>query len=207
MEAMMADEARPAATIEVLPVIKCRGRVERLAVAPGEAVGACSLERLAVTHEGIVGERHAGFTRPADVRVPWFPRGEPIHNERHLSIVSLEELAVIASRLGIERVEPEWLGANLAVSGIPDFTFIPRGTRLFFPSGAVLAVTDQNAPCRIAGGEVERNLHAGHEGLALKFAPAAKRLRGVVAYVDRPGELAIGDTIEVRVPEQWLWRG
>ena len=203
----MADEVRQVAAIDVVSVIKCRGRVERLAVAAGEEIGARSLDRLTVTHEGIVGDRHAGFTRPADVRVPWFPRGEPIHNERHLSIVSLEDLAVIAGRLGIETVEPEWLGANLAVSGIPDFSFIPRGTRLFFPSGAVLAVTDQNAPCRFAGAEVERNLPPGHEGLALKFSPAAKRLRGVVAYVDRPGELAMGDAIEVRVPEQWVWRG
>ena len=68
-------------------------------------------------------------------------------------------------------------------------SFIPRGTRLFFPSGAVLAVTDQNAPCRIAGAEVERNLPAS-DGLALRFAAAAKRLRGVVAYVDRPGIIA-----------------
>ena len=203
----MADEGkRMVAGIEIIPVIKRTGRAERLAVAKGEDIGAEVVERLDVTHEGIPDDRHVGFTRPADVRVRWFPRGKPIHNERHLSIVSLEELAVIADRLGIERVEPEWLGANLAISGIPDFSFIPRGTRLFFPSGAVLAVTDQNAPCRFAGAEVERNL-PGQEGLALRFSPAAKRLRGVVAYVDRPGVLATGDAIEVRVPEQWLWRG
>ena len=203
----MADEGkRMVAAIGIIPVIKRTGRAERLAVAKGEDIRADVVERLDVTHEGIPGDRHAGFIRPADVRVPWFPRGKPIHNERHLSIVSLEELAVIADRLGIERVEPEWLGSNLAVSGIPDFSYIPRGTRLFFPSGAALAVTDQNAPCRIAGGEVERNL-PGQEGLALRFSPAAKRLRGVVAYVDRPGVLATGDAIEVRVPEQWLWRG
>ena len=203
----MADEGkRVVAAIEIVPVIKRTGRAERLAVAKGEDIGAQVVERLEVSHEGIANDRHAGFTRPADVRVPWFPRGQPIHNERHLSIVSLEELAVIAANLGIERVEPEWLGANLAVSGIPEFSHIPRGTRLFFPSGAVLAVTDQNAPCRIAGREVERHVPE-QDGLALRFSPAAKRLRGVVAYVDRPGVLTAGDKIEVRVPEQWLWRG
>ena len=202
----MADEGRGAFDAPgIVPVIKLKGRAERLAVAQGEDIGAGVVEHLDVTHEGIPGDRHAGFTRPADVRVPWFKRGEAIHNERHLSIVSMEELAVIAGNLGIDKVEPEWLGANLAVSGIPGFSFLPRGSRLFFPSGAVLAITDQNAPCRIAGGEVARHL-AGEANLALRFSPAAKRLRGVVAYVDRPGRLTTGDAIDIRVPEQWIWK-
>ncbi|WP_413988469.1 MOSC domain-containing protein [Labrys okinawensis] len=192
--------------IVIVPAIKRKGRVAALGLAEGEAIGAERLSVLELTHEGIPGDRHAGFLRPADVRVPWFKRGEAIQNERQVSIVSMEELAIIAANLGIERVEPEWLGANLAVEGLPDFSFIPRGTRLFFPSGAVLAVTDQNAPCRIAGAEVERNL-SGSDGLALRFAAAAKRLRGVVAYVDRPGIIASGEEFSVRVPEQWVWRG
>jgi hypothetical protein len=202
----MSDGGKPAlAAMEVVPVIKRTGRAERLAVAKGEDIAAQVVERLDVTHEGIPGDRHAGFTRAADVRVPWFPRGVPIHNERHLSIVSTEELAIVAGKLGIERLEPEWVGANLAVSGITAFSYLPRGTRLFFPSGAVLCVTDQNAPCRIAGAEIARHL-PGHKDLTLRFSPAAKRLRGVVAYVDRPGALVTGDSIAVRVPEQWLWR-
>ena len=100
----------------------------------------------------------------------------------------------------------EWLGANLAVGGVPNFSFLPRGSRLFFPSGAVLAVMGQNDPCRIAGAEVERHL-IGQEGLALRFAAAAKRLRGVVATVDRPGSIRSGETFKLRVPEQWIWQG
>ncbi|CAM5764631.1 molybdenum cofactor sulfurase [Labrys miyagiensis] len=192
--------------IAVTPAIKRKGRVAALGAAPGEAIGAERRAVLELTHEGIPGDRHAGFLRPADVRVPWFKRGEAIQNERQVSIVSMEELSVIAANLGVERVAPEWLGANLAVEGLPDFSFIPRGTRLFFPSGAVLAVTDQNAPCRIAGAEVERNLPDA-EGLALRFAAAAKRLRGVVAYVDRPGPISAGEEFAARVPEQWVWRG
>lgn len=200
-------EAPPlAAEIAVTPVIKRSGHVVMVGVAEGEAIGAEPRAELVLTHEGISGDRHAGFLRPADVRVPWFERNAPIQNERQLSIVSIEELAVIAGNLGVERVEPEWLGANLAVEGIPDFSFLPRGSRLFFASGAVLAVTGQNDPCRIAGAEVERHL-PGQDGLNLRFAAAAKRLRGVVAVVDRPGSIRGGEEFKLRVPEQWIWRG
>jgi hypothetical protein len=203
----MLDHARDEIPdIAVLPAIKRLGRVAAVGVAPGEAIGAERRAVLEVSHEGIPGDRHAGFLRPADVRVPWFERGDFIQNERQVSIVSTEELAVIAANLGVEKIEPEWLGANLAVEGLPNFSFIPRGTRLFFPSGAVLAVTDQNAPCRIAGAEVGRHL-PGSQGLALRFASAAKRLRGVVAYIDRPGTIAVDEEFKVRVPEQWVWRG
>lgn len=193
-------------TIDVLPVMKRRLVVESLAVAEGEAVGCTRVEALDVDHEGIVGERHRGFLRPADVRVPWFPRGAVIANERALSIVSREELAEIGERLGLERIEPEWLGANLCITGLPRLSYLPRGTRLFFPSGAVLFVTDANVPCRLVGAEVERQ--AGTKGvhLALRFVGAAKGRRGVVASVDRPGRLAAGDAVDVRIPEQWLWR-
>ncbi len=192
--------------IEVMPAIRRTGRVASLGRAPGAAIGSRPLPALELTHEGIPGDRHAGFLRPADVRVPWFNRGEAIQNERQLSLVSMEDLAVIAANLGVDRVEPEWLGANLAVEGLRDFSFIPRGTRLFFPSGAVLAVTDQNAPCRTAGREVERHFPA-MAGLSLRFAAAARRLRGVVACVDRPGTIKAGEEFKVRIPEQWLWHG
>jgi hypothetical protein len=192
--------------IAITPVIKRTGKVVRTAAASGEAIGSNPLAALELTHEGIPGDRHAGFVRLADVRVPWFTRGEPILNDRQVSIVSIEDLAVIAANLGIDRVEPEWLGANLAVEGLLDFSFIPRGTHLFFPSGAVLTVTGQNAPCRIAGAEVEKYA-AGQEGLALRFSPAAKQLRGVVACVDRPGVIRTGEEFQVRVPEQWVWQG
>ncbi|MBP0579313.1 molybdenum cofactor sulfurase [Labrys sp. LIt4] len=198
--------SNPAPDIAVTPVMKRSGHVVMVAAAVENAVGTERLAELVLTHEGIPGDRHAGFLRPADVRVPWFERHAPIQNERQLSIVSMEDLAVIAGNLGIERVEPEWLGANIAVEGVPDFSFLPRGTRLFFPSGAVLAVMGQNDPCRIAGAEVERHL-GGQGGLALRFAAAAKRLRGVVAIVDRPGSIRGGEGFKLRIPEQWIWQG
>src|SRR5262249_28124756 len=146
----MADDIRHEMAPAVTPVIKLEGRTEGLAAGVGDAIETRTVERLSLSLEGIAGDRHAGFVRPAHVRVPWHKRGTPIHNERQLSLVSAEELANIADALGLPAIEPEWLGANVLVTGIPRFSSIPRGTRLFFASGAVLAVTDQNIPCRVA---------------------------------------------------------
>ncbi|TJV75695.1 MAG: molybdenum cofactor sulfurase, partial [Mesorhizobium sp.] len=37
-------------------------------------------------------------------------------------------------------------------------------------------------------------------------AKAAKRLRGLVAWVEKPGRITTGEEISVRVPEQWIYR-
>jgi hypothetical protein len=34
----------------------------------------------------------------------------------------------------------------------------------------------------------------------------AQRLRGLVAWVEKPGTVRPGETISVRVPEQWIYR-
>ncbi len=44
------------------------------------------------------------------------------------------------------------------------------------------------------------------EGLDLRFPQVARGLRGLVAWVERAGDLTAGE-IEVRVPAQHLWRG
>lgn len=201
----MPDEGRRAGDrTGIVPVTKLAGRAAWLGVGVGAAVETRRVDSISLSLEGIAGDRHSGFARPADVRVPWHKRGTPIHNERQISIVSAEELTEIAAQLGIERVEPAWLGANLMVEAIPRFSSIPRGTRLFFASGAALAVTDQNAPCRLAGGALSKAI-GGDDRLALRFVEVSKRLRGVTAYVDRAGRMADGDGIALRVPEQWIW--
>ena len=72
-----------------------------------------------VTWEGFAGDNHAGLTRPADVRVKWFPRGVPIRNTRQVSLVSSEELALIAGALELPQVLAAWLGANLELAASP----------------------------------------------------------------------------------------
>ena len=93
-----------------------------------------------VTWEGFAGDNHEGLTRLADVRVKWFPRGVPIRNTRQVSLVSSEELALIAGALELPQVLAAWLGANLELAGIPRLTELPPGTRLFFPEDATLVV-------------------------------------------------------------------
>jgi hypothetical protein len=188
----------------IIPVQALAARVVALATAGGTEVATERVGSLDLTAEGIPGNRHAGFERAADSRVPWYRRGEPIRNERQLSLVSEEELAVIAAALGMAQIDPEWLGANIVVTGVPSFSFLPRGTRLFFQSGAVLVVTEQNAPCRIAGRSVARET-GRDDAMALRFVEASRRLRGVVAAVDRPGSIRTEDAIKLRVPEQWIW--
>ncbi|XXF76750.1 MOSC domain-containing protein [Myxococcaceae bacterium GXIMD 01537] len=152
-----------------------------------------------VTWEGFDGDRHAGLTRPADVRVPWFPRGTPIRNTRQVSLVSSEELALIAGTLGLPRVLAAWLGANLELAGVPQLTRLPPGTRLFFPEDATLVVEGENEPCTGPGKVIEEH-HPGHDKLASRFVKAAWGRRGLVAWVERPGVIRPGDAVRVLLP-------
>lgn len=153
--------------------------------------------------DGIDGDRHAGFTRRSGGREPWYPRGTEMRSGRQLSIVSVEELADIAAALRIDAVEPGWIGANLVLSGAPRLSFLPPGARLTFESGAVIVVENQNAPCRFAGKAIGR--HAGLPGAEFAFPKVAKRLRGVVATVERAGAARAGGDVVIRIPEQWIY--
>lgn len=162
-----------------------------------------------VTFEGFAGDRHAGLTRPSDGRTPHYPRGTEIRNSRQVSIVSAEELADIAAAMGLEILLPEWLGANLLLSGIPGLTRLPSGLRLFFSGGAVLVVEGENMPCP-APGRVIQAAHPGIPGLAPRFVKAARGKRGIVAWVEKPGLIRIGDHVRLLHPpggeyDAWHW--
>lgn len=187
-----------------VPAQRFKARLARTLIADGEGFLTRDVAALAVALEGIPGDRHAGHARPADSRVPWYPRGTPIRNSRQLSIVAPDELAEIARRLGITEVRPEWIGANLVIEGVPRLTQLPPGTRLHFPGGAALAVEGENMPCRHAGAAV-RSATGAPEELDLAFVQKARGLRGLVAWVERAGELIPGAEIEIRVPAQRLW--
>lgn len=189
----------------ILPVQKRAGAALGLYVADGETFITRSVERIELGADGIPGDRHGGILRGADARTPWHRRGARIFNDRQISLVSREELDAIAEGLGIATVEPETLGANVLIGGISRFSMLPRGTRLFFPSGATLVLTDQNAPCRISGAALAAR-YPDEARLSFRFVEVARRMRGMVAYVERPGVLTAGDSLEVRIPEQWLWR-
>jgi hypothetical protein len=145
---------------------------------------------------------HTGLTRKSDSRtLPLYKRDIDIRNVRQITILAQEELDEIATRLGIPAIDPSWLGANMVVSGIPDFTLLPPSTRLQFPSGATLVVDMENMPCSQIAKVVERH----HPGTQMKVVAAATHKRGVTAWVEREGEVFAGDAIKIVIPPNRLY--
>lgn len=194
--------------VEVLPGQKVAARVGGVYAALGGRFQTEAAAELTLGFDGIAGDFHAGTTRRSGGREPWYPRGTEMRNERQLSIVAADELAIVARRMGLAGLKPEWIGANLVIEGVPRLSMLPAGTLLFFKGGATLKVDGQNAPCRLAGRSVAKNAGmADIEAGALAFPKAAKRLRGLVGWVEKPGRVLPGEEISVRVPEQWIYRG
>ena len=173
-------------------------RLARLLVAEGPEFATRDIAETTLVFGGIAGDLHAGAARAADSRTPWHPRGTPIANTRQVSLVSEIELAEVAATLEIAAVDPTLRGANLVLADAPDLTATPPGTRLLFPSGATLFVTEATPPCR----QPARKLADAHgiESLAERFVPAARGKRGLVALVEREGHIAAGDAIRVLAP-------
>lgn len=151
---------------------------------------------------GIHGEAHEGLTRRSCSRVlAQYPRGTTIRNTRQLSILSAEELAGIAAEMGLAQLDPALVGATMVIEGIPDFTHVPPSSRLQAGSGATLVVDMENLPCTVPA----RAIEASHPGKGAAFKPAARGRRGVTAWVEREGQLRLGDSIRLHVPTQREW--
>lgn len=183
---------------------KLTARVEGLFVADDGVFPSRPVDRLELSFAGIAGDRHGGLTRRSGSDEPWLERGTEIFNERQVSILGVEELAEIAALVGIDELRPEWIVANIALSGIPRLTSLPPRTRIVFEAGAMIRVDGDNAPCRFAGKSIADNF-PGREDIPLEFVKAAGGRRGLVGWVDRPGAIAIGEAAVVRVPAQPAW--
>ena len=153
--------------------------------------------------DGVADAAHRGRIRASDSRVlQQHSRGTDIINVRQLSIVSQEELEQIARDMGLAHINPQWLGATMVVSGCPDFSHIPPSSRLQAPQGTTLVVDMQNYPCHQVGMTIERDL----PGQGKSFKAHAKGKRGVTAWVERPGDLVLGDMLRLHCPEQRAWQ-
>ena len=204
---MFDTTAAPFADTEIVPAKKLLATVDAVLTATGEDFVTEAVEALDLGFDGIPGDFHAGVTRGSGGRAPWYPRGTEMRSERQLSSVAADELAEIAAAMGIARIEPEWIGANLVLGGVPRLSMLPSGTLLFFSGGVTIKVDAQNGPCRLAGRSVARK--AGMEDVeagALLFPKHGRRLRGLVAWVEKPGRIARGEQVSVRIPEQWIYR-
>ena len=193
---------------EIVPGRKLAARVAGIYSAIGGDFESQAVDELVLGYDGIRGDFHAGTTRRSGGREPWYPRGTEMRNTRQISIIATDEMAVVARRMDIAEIRPEWVGANLVIDGVPNLSMLPAGTLLFFKGGATLKVDAQNHPCRFAGRLVaERAGMADAEAGALAFVKLAKRLRGLVAWVEKPGTVRAGEAVSVRIPEQWIYRG
>ena len=157
-----------------------------------------------ISYEGFSGDFHAGLTMKSGGRQPHYPKGTQIRNYRQVSIVSHEELKSIADCMGIDKINPGWVGANLEVKEIPNFTFLPPSTRIEFTGGAVLVVNGENLPCINPGKIIQQNFPE-LKGLAESFSKNALGKRGVVAWVECLGTIQTGNDITLRIPQQKSW--
>lgn len=156
-----------------------------------------------LTYAGIPNEIHGGLTRASCSRVlSQYPRGTKIRNVRQLSVVSADELAQIAADCGLDRLEPEYIGASLVIAGIPDFTHLPPSSRLQFPDGSTIVIDMENRPCHLPA----KVINADFPGAGDKFKAAANGKRGVTAWVEREGEIHVGDAVRLHVPDQRPWQ-
>lgn len=182
-----------------------RGRITWLGVVTSEdrtALIAEPREAMDLSFAGIAGSVHGGLTRASCSRVTaQHPRGTPIGNERQVSILSVEEMAEIAARMGLEALDPARLGASIVIEGIPDLSHLPPSSRLQAPSGGTLVVDMQNRPCILPA----RSIDTVHPGYGKAFKTAANGRRGVTAWVQREGRIALGDTLTLHVPDQRVW--
>ena len=189
---------------ELLTRLSFEGKVDQLLANPDRDRG---LEKQPVPEaffrfSGMDGDCHGGLTRASDSRMlKQYKRGTEVRNARQVSILSREELAEVAARMAIPALKPEWVGANMLVSGIPDLTLLPPGTRLQFPSGAMLAVDAENHPCRYPAEIIARH----HPETAMGFVKAAMHKRGVVGWVEAEGLIRRGDRITVWIPPRRIY--
>lgn len=166
------------------------------------ALESTAVDQIQALFSGPVGESHGGLTRPSDSRVlSQYKRDTPIRNTRQFSIVSAEDLAAIAAKMGVESLDASLVGANMVVQGIPDFTHIPPSSRLQNESGATLTVDMENRPCVLPAKPIE----GAHQGFGARFKPAAQGRRGVTAWVEREGVFRVGDRLRLHVPDQPVW--
>ncbi len=188
----------------ILKPTKIEGSVHRVLVNgnPDDGIATQRVGSVNVSYAGFEGDWHTGLTRESCVRVRHqYEEGTEIRNTRQVSIVSREDLEQIARNMGVPGLEPEWLGANLLLSGIPNFTLVPPSSRLIFSGGVSLVVDMENQPCTYPAEVIEEH-HPGFGGL---FAKNAAHLRGVTAWVEKEGVISEGETLALHIPPQRIY--
>ena len=154
---------------------------------------------IAAELDGFTDDKHKGFSRVAYDNDS-DPMGTVRRNNRQWSGVSREELIQISAGLNLrETLTTEDLGCNICTKGIPELSKLPKGTRLKFPSGAVLVVENYNPPCREMADKIASKYQTldGEKITPREFIIQAKKKRGIVGSIDVPGEIHADDSFVV----------
>lgn len=160
------------------------------------------LTEMPLSMAGYEAEFHAGLTRASCSRVKQqYPMGTDIKNARQLSIVSDEDLNLIAAEMGLETLEPHLIGASVVIQGIPDWSHVPPSSRLIGEGGPGLVVDMENRPCHLPAPFID----AENPGFGKGFKAAANGRRGVAAFVEQVGSLTIGMRMRLHIPDQPTW--
>lgn len=188
----------------LLTKLKFTGKIEGLYLRPSREGGfeKTATGEMQLSLDGPLGDCHTGPSRKSDSRtLTLYKRGLDIRNVRQLTLLSNEELQVIANELEIKQVDPSWLGANIVFSGIRDLTFLPPSTRMQFPSGAVIVVDMENYPCSQIAEVIGRH-HPEVQNMVVK---KAMNKRGLTAWVEREGVIKEDDQVAIFIPQQRIY--
>ena len=190
--------------MDITPPKKISGNIEALYIAEHDDFTSAEVSSLSLTFDGIAGDYHSGATRYSGGREPWYPRGTEMRNERQLSILSREELAVVAKRLDIAEIKPEWIGCSMLLHGIENLSRLPPRTMLFFDGGVTVKIDGDNGPCKVSGYAIA-NHYEGRDDIGFEFSKQAKNIRGLVGWVEKPGIIEQGEKFVARIPAQWIY--
>ena len=118
------------------------GSIAGLFVGTRKGQAKTSVAQLSLTFDGIDGDTHSGRTRKAGARKPAFRRGTTVSNNRQLSLVTIEEMNEIASRIGMSRIDPGCLRRTSPSKALDPLRSYLRGrsfARLLVPASMFLS--------------------------------------------------------------------
>ena len=187
---------------------KIVGRIESVHLGKPDVLNKDAATKLTFDLDGIVGDRHRSFEREAWGAGDKQAEGVRRRNERQWSAISVEEIREISKTMSLTtELNAGDIGVNFSISGVPEFSRLPKGTILKFPSGAELVVVEYNPPCLDMGKSLADSYEtiSGDPLSPTAFSSAAKLSRGLVGVVDVPGDVVVGDAVEVHLYETPAW--
>ncbi len=145
-----------------------------------------------VAGEGVEGDAHRGVKVKHRSRVAKDP-DQP--NLRQIHLIHAELFGELAAK-GFA-VAPGELGENILTDGLALLN-LPTGTRLGFPSGAMIVLTGLRNPCHQLNGHTSGLMNA-----LLDRAPNGTLIRkgGAMGIVERGGAVRKGDGIAIIPPD------